>query len=281
MSFARDGILYRSDILDPACAVHGFSTRAGGVSTAPAVASMNLALRDGDTEQNVLRNTEILARAVSHGVLGACDAVCAPQIHSARIRRVTAQNRGEGVVRAPGESGDGFLTDTPGVLLLVRHADCVPILFTARRGDASPLAAAVHAGWRGTVAGIAPAAVRLLCEMGASLPTVRAALGQAIHACCYEVGEDFRDAVRAARGAEFAARHIQERAGRLFADVPGMNRTLLLECGLNEAQIDLSPCCTACAPHTFHSHRAGGGQRGAMAAAIAILHSPGGSAATR
>lgn len=281
MSFYQDGILYRSTVLDGSAAVHGFSTRAGGVSTVPVAATMNLAVRDGDTPENVLRNTEIFARALSRGAYGAADAVCAPQIHSARIRRVFPEDCGEGVVRAPGESGDGFITDAPGVLLLVRMADCVPILFFARREDGSPLAAAVHAGWRGTVAGIAPEAVRQLVRMGASLPTVRAALGQAIHACCYEVGDDFYDAVRESRGEAFAARHIVRRGASLYADVPGMNRALLLDAGLSETQIDVSPRCTACAPLEFHSHRAGGGRRGAMAAAIAILHSPGGTPATR
>lgn len=257
--------------------MHGFSTRAGGVSILPHTASMNVADGHGDPPGTVRENIGILARAVSGGTLDERAVVCAPQIHSAKIRRVTAADAGSGVVSPPGESGDGFVTDAPGVLLMIRMADCVPILFSARREDGAPLAAAVHAGWRGTVAGIAPAAVALLLAMGAQRESIRCALGQAIHACCYEVGADFRDAVRAAQGEDFAQAHIAPRNGRLFADVPGMNRTLLLAAGLTKAQIDLSPCCTACAPSVFHSHRASRGMRGAMGALIGIRAADGGN----
>ena len=81
----------------------------------------------------------------------------------------------------------------------------------------------------------------------------------------------FTAAVTDARGAEFTDRHIRRRDGRLYADLVGMNRELLLDAGLTDAQIDVSPCCTACNPVLFHSHRASRGQRGAMSAMIGIL----------
>ncbi|MBQ7334417.1 MAG: laccase domain-containing protein, partial [Clostridia bacterium] len=102
------------------------------------------------------------------------------------------------------------------------------------------------------------------------ISTIRCAIGHAIHACCYEVGEDFCDAVASARGSEFARDHIEHRAGKLYADVPKMNRTILLSAGLIEEQIDVSSACTACAPHLYHSHRASRGMRGAMGALIGI-----------
>ena len=147
------------------------------------------------------------------GRLDASSVVCASQIHSTKIRRITAQNRGEGATLRTGEDCDGFITDEPAVLMMVRVADCTPILFSARRGDGSPIVCAVHAGWRGTVAGIAPEAVLQIGALGGERHTIRCALGPAIHACCYEVKEDFRDAVAAMRGSDFAAAHIRPRNG--------------------------------------------------------------------
>ena len=268
--FYRKGILEKSSFLDIADLYHGFSTREGGVSTLPHTATMNVAEGHGDPHEVVRENIRILARAVSGDALDETAVVCAPQIHSAIIRSVTEADRGTGVILPHGGEGDGFITDTPGVLLMIRVADCVPILYSARRADGSPIVCATHAGWRGTVSGIAAGAIRRITDMGGELPSVRCAIGQAIHACCYEVGEDFREAVTQAQGADFARHHIENRDGKLYADVPKMNRTILLSAGLTEEQIDVSSACTACAPHLYHSHRASRGMRGAMGALIGI-----------
>jgi len=268
--FIKDKILFRSDRMRDGDIFHGFSTREGGVSRLPHTAAMNVAEGHGDPTETVRKNIGILARAVSGGTLDERAVICAPQIHSAKIRYVTAADGGEGVIRPAGEPGDGFYTDQPGVLLMVRVADCVPILFSARRADGSPLVAAVHAGWRGTVSGIAPKAAEKLLSLGAEPASIRAAIGQCIHPCCFEVREDFIAAVTDARGGEFAGRHIKKRGDRFFADLPGMNEELLLAARLTPAQIDVSPYCTACDADLFHSHRATGGKRGAMGAMIGI-----------
>ncbi len=268
--FIRDGILFRSDLLLSEDIFHGFSTREGGVSRLPHTAGMNVAEGHGDPAETVRENIAILAHAVTDDTLTENAVVCAPQIHSARIRYVTEADGGCGVTRPAGESGDGFFTDRPGVLLMIRVADCVPILFSARRTDGTPLVAAVHAGWRGTSAGIAPRAVECLLRAGAEPDSVRAAIGQCIHGCCFEVREDFIAAVTDARSVDFARRHIRKRDGKYFADLVGMNGEMLLTAGLPEARIDVSPHCTACAPDLFHSHRATGGKRGAMGAIIGI-----------
>lgn len=270
--FIRDGIVERSTVLTSERGIcHGFSTRAGGVSRLAHTAMMNVACGHGDSEETVRKNIDILARTVSGGALNAANVVCAPQIHSAKLRCVTEADAGSGVLSPAGESGDGFITDVPNVLLMIRVADCTPILFSARRADGTPIVCAVHAGWRGTVAGIAPEAVRQIEQLGGVRSSVRCAIGQAIHACCYEVQADFREAVAALRGSDFADHHILTREGKLFADVPGMNVSLLLAAGLTAEQIDLSPRCTACSPKEFHSHRAGHGMRGAMGAMIGII----------
>ena len=270
--FCKTGILFRSDLMDavPARILHGFSTREGGVSTAPHLASMNTAPGHGDTDENIRENIGILARTVSGGALDASAVICTKQIHSALIRRVGLRDAGSGVITPQGEDGDGFLTDEAGVLVMVRVADCVPILFAGIRDDGSPVVCAVHAGWRGTAAGIAPRAVEMLRGEGVSLSSIRCAVGPSIHRCCYEVGEDFVESVAALRGQAFAEAHIRPAGGHLAADLQGMNRALLTEAGLTETQIDIAPQCTACDPLLFHSHRASHGLRGAMAAMIGI-----------
>ena len=284
--FIRDGILYRSDVL---CSVpgvlHGFSGRAGGVSVLEHTRSPTLTAGLGDPDETVRANTGIFCRAVSGGLYGAEAGVKARQIHSAKIRLLGASHAGEGAVRpaAEGEDGecDGFVTDAPGVLPMIRVADCVPILFAGLKdGDpARPVVAAVHAGWRGTAAGIAPKAVRLMREMGCPASSLRCAVGPHIGACCYEVGEDFVEAVASLCGREFAKAYIRPvllpdgtRSPKPHADLAGMNRALLLEAGLAEGQIDFSPDCTACSdPASYYSHRRMKGVRGTQGAGIVIL----------
>ena len=198
--FYRAGILEKSSFLDETDLYHGFSTREGGVSTLSHTATMNVAEGHGDPHEVVRENIRFLALAVSGNTLDEKSVVCAPQIHSAIIRSVTESDRGSGVILPHGGEGDGFITDVPGVLLMIRVADCVPILYFARRADGSPIVCATHAGWRGTVSGIAAEAIRRITGMGGQLPSIRCAIGQANHYCCYQVGEDFYDAVKQAQG---------------------------------------------------------------------------------
>ena len=276
--FIQDGILRRSTLLSEVPGVlHGFSGRAGGVSTLEHTRSLNLTVDLGDPPEVVRRNTDIFCRAVSGGRFGAESGVKARQIHSAKIRPLNRTHAGEGAVRDAGEDCDGFVTDAPGVLPMIRTADCVPILFAGVKGDGRPVVAAVHAGWRGTAGGIAAKAVRSLADLGCSLSSIRCAIGPHIGFCCYEVGEDFVDAVEALCGSDFARRHIRivpgsDPSSKPHADLTGMNRELLLLAGLGEDQIDVSPDCTMCsAPERYFSHRRMKGKRGTQGAGIVIL----------
>ena len=271
--FYQSGILLRSQALELPRVAHGFSTRLGGVSADPATREMNLAFGREDPDSVVYENIGIFARAVTEGRYGGDRVICAPQIHSDKIRYVTPADAGDGVTRrSPDDEGfDGFVTDKPGVILTVRVADCVPILFAGIKEDGAPAVAATHAGWRGTVAGIAARAVEKLEALGVPKSGIRAAIGPHVGVCCFEVKDDFRDAVKAARGAGFSSRHIKDRDGSLYADLTGMNLEILAEAGIGTGQIDLSADCTACRPDLFHSHRKTGGRRGAMGAAVAIL----------
>ena len=239
---------------------HGFSTRAGGVSTLDHVATMNFTVTTGDSEANVAENYRIFLSALG---LEPASRVSAHQIHSARVRYVTEADRGR-----VSDDCDGFVTDRPGVTLVVKTADCVPILLAD--ADAGVIAA-VHAGWRGTVGGIAPNAVSEMLRLGASLENICIAIGACIHDCCFEVQSDFVDAVTAARGEVFAEAHIRRKGSARYADLVSMNCALLAEAGIAPSQIDIAADCTCCAPFLYHSHRATQGKRGTMAAVIGIV----------
>ncbi|MBE6598007.1 MAG: peptidoglycan editing factor PgeF [Ruminococcaceae bacterium] len=271
--FYKDGLLMRSDIFDSSVA-HGFSGKNGGVSTHPHTASLNLAMGREDSDDTVRENIDIFARAITGGALGGNSAVCAPQIHSAIVRRVGRENCGEGVTRNAPLEGDGFVTDERGVLIFVRVADCTPILLAGEKSDGRTVIAAVHAGWRGTAKGIAAEAVSAMCDMGCVKQSIRAAIGPHIGVCCYEVGEDLFHEVVFLRGRDFANRYVSpsgHTVGKYFCDMSGMNREILLDSGVAAENIDITTHCTYCMSDVYYSHRKTSGKRGAMGGGIVIL----------
>ena len=154
------------------------------------------------------------------------------QVHSAAC--VAAAGRG-GVL---GE-GDALLEDTPGSVVAVQTADCLPILLVDERHRA---VAAVHAGWRGTVAGIAQRAVEAMgAQFGSLAGDLDAAIGPGIGACCYEVGP------------EVAAQFGQQ--GRGHVDLAAANRRQLMDAGVTPERIYASNLCTMCRGEEFHSFR--------------------------
>jgi YfiH family protein len=135
--------------------------------------------------------------------------------------------------------GDALLEDTPGAVVAVKTADCIPILLVDERRRA---VAAVHAGWRGTAARIAVLAVEAMREHFGSRPEdMHAAIGPGIGKCCYEVGPEV--------AAQFG------REGRVRLDLPEINRALLAEIGIPERRIYVSHLCTMCRVSEFHSFR--------------------------
>jgi YfiH family protein len=135
--------------------------------------------------------------------------------------------------------GDALLENVPGAVVAVKTADCVPILLVDERLRA---VSAVHAGWRGTVAGIAGAAVRAMqARFGSAPGDLHAAIGPAIAKCCYEVGPEV--------AAHFGAQ------GRAHIDLPAANQTQLEQAGVTSGRIYASNLCTMCLPGEFHSFR--------------------------
>jgi len=271
--FYRNGIFSCSSLFDIPGTAHGFSSRTGGVSSLPHTASLNLSCGLGDDDETVFANLDIFARSLSDGVYSGANTVTAHQIHSAKVRVLTAANAGEGCSIPRGEDCDGFVTDQPGILPIVRVADCVPILLAGVKSDNSPVISAVHAGWKGTVSGISAEAVRLMLSLGCATESIRAVIGPHIGFCCYEVGEDFVESVASLKGKDFALRHIRKIPGKAkpHADLTSMNLEILAEAGISADRIDIHPDCTMCMPDRYYSHRASGGKRGVMGGGICIL----------
>ncbi|MBE6684477.1 MAG: peptidoglycan editing factor PgeF [Ruminococcaceae bacterium] len=252
--------------------VHAFSTREGGVSSLEHTKSLNLAFGRGDSDEIVLKNLKIFAEEIGidpHSVISV------PQIHSDVIYRVGRADAGEGYYqRVNIREGDGYITDEKGITLGVKAADCVPILFEAEKRGEVIAVGAVHAGWRGSVAGIAAKCVSMLCgEYGVSPSDIRAVIGPCIHKCCYEVGEDLRKAVERQLGGNIADLFVIPRAdveNKYFCDLVGLNRHLLLEAGILSENLEVIDLCTCCHPEIFFSHRFSKGKRGTMLNVISI-----------
>jgi len=154
------------------------------------------------------------------------------QIHSSTCLPASGK---QGIV---GE-GDALLEDTPGSVVAVKTADCIPVLLVDPRHRA---VAAVHAGWRGTAAQIVPKAIELMGERFGSVPAdLHAAIGPGIGECCYEVGPE----VSAQFGKE----------GRAHLNLPEENRKQLVGIGVAPERVYLANLCTQCNPDEFHSFR--------------------------
>lgn len=158
---------------------HGFFTREGGVSGG-LYASLNCGLGSKDDQADVAENRARVAARVG----AAPERLATPhQHHSATV--IVAEEPWE---RANAPRADAVVTATPGLAIGVSTADCVPVLFADPRAG---IAGAAHAGWRGALSGVLEATVAAMEELGARRADIAAAIGPAISADAYEVGEEF------------------------------------------------------------------------------------------
>jgi YfiH family protein len=222
--------------------LHGFLGRRGGRSVG-SYAGLNLSFRVGDDAQVVKDNICDMKRAV-----GIHDAriITMKQVHGDHIVEIT-----DNKIKEAGEA-DGMLTATREAYLGVLTADCVPVLFVVPRRK---VAAVVHAGWRGTMAGLTEKMVRLLTtKYGIPPGEIEVALGPAIGPCCYEVREDVAGPLVEKWG-EAARSSIQTRERKKFLDLRKLNRALLERDGVPASRIFSIGPCTSCAADDFFSYR--------------------------
>jgi YfiH family protein len=229
-----------SSAVIPAPFHHGFTSRAGGVSEGP-FQSLNLGLKWGDARENVLENRRRLGEATRAGTL-----YLASQVHGARIVVVRAGDDPAEVAR---QQADGLCSDLAGVAVGIYVADCVPVLLADPRTGAF---AAVHAGWRGTVAGILPVAIETMARAYGSAPAdLRVALGPAIGRCCFEVGPEVASAFAGWPGAV-----LEEPGRKPHVDLRLVLRQQAVVAGVSEVFVDGGAACTSCDPEgRFYSYR--------------------------
>jgi YfiH family protein len=194
-------------------------------------------------------------------------------VAAARVWQLT-QVHGDAFVIAEGDApearpeADALISNDRSVALVVRAADCVPLLMADTRSGA---VAAVHAGWRGTAARVAPAAVKAMGQAFGTRPQdIVAAIGPAIAPCCYEVGPALVDAFAAAgHERHLIDRWFQVRRDRkLRLDVPGANRDQLVLAGVPEANVHVAGLCTAMNLDVVTSYRAEKERAGRIAGVI-------------
>ena len=245
---SADGIVfYRFEGLGGAGLTHAVLTRLGGVSQGP-FATLNLGHTVGDDLNAVQENhRRVFALfGVERGQV-----VSPYQVHSAHIRPVGREHGG-----TVQNGTDGLLTTTPGLMLLFRFADCVPLLLWDPVHRAVGLA---HAGWRGVAGGVVRAAVEAFVRHIGSRPEdLWAGIGPAIGPCCYRVGPEV--VARVAQAESLRHDLVHHRTDGLYLDLPGVVRAQLEAQGVR--QIEMSGICTACRTDEWFSHRAEGGRTG-------------------
>ncbi len=191
---------------------------------------------------------EATRQRVAAALSDAGDLFLLTQVHGATVRQAPWPDR---------PPGDAAVAEGPGLLLGIETADCLPVLLVDPRRQR---VGAAHAGWRGTAAGVARAAVRALADAGSPPQDLLAALGPAIGPCCYEVGHE----VRAAFGPPASAVFREGPRGRPHLDVRLANVLQLREAGLRPERIWSVDECTRCRADLYHSFRRDGKDSGRM-----------------
>lgn len=282
--------ILRAAIFDPVpWLVHGFSTRAGGHSPLNATAVLNLGFTEWDSRESVAQNREQFVNAVSRvgraGRRSKMSLITLRQVHSDIVHVFK---------KSPGRSpqGDSAICGCAGALVGVQTADCVPILLADMRRR---IVAAVHAGWRGTLARVVAKTLgRMRLEFGTRPEDIIAAVGPAIGPCCYEVGPEVAQAFAGqfACAAEWFEGAFERLATgeepnplpwltmmppghepppeRVRLDLRAANRWQLVDAGVAPAKIAVSELCTGCRCDLFFSYRKEGAGTGRMMSVIGI-----------
>jgi hypothetical protein len=248
---ANNLLSIRPKIFDPFSGLFAAqSTRHGGISPAP-YHSLNLGKSTDDHPGNVVQN-----RLRFCATLGfhPDEMAWSKQVHGDLVREVMQPGGSDGY--------DALATNVPGILLAVSVADCTPILVYDSRNRA---VAAIHAGWRGTVAGIVAKTLIFMEQHFATQGAdCFAYVGACIDECSFEVGDEVAN--------EFADpfKHFDGERGKFFVDLKKANAAQLLAFGLPEAQTEISPFCTKAQNADFFSHRNDGGVTGRGMAVIGM-----------
>jgi len=248
-------VYYTAPVLSEIGVRHAFSTRIGGCSPPP-FDSLNLGNPNGQTVQDDYQNIWANYR-VLHNAIGVVDPtpLRVHQVHGNAVVEVGSDQPFDS-----GAKADAIVSRDNRRVVSVRVADCVPVLLACQDGKT---VAAVHAGWRGVMAGVVPAAI---ARMG-DAKQIRAAIGPCIGFDAFEVGGEVLAEFVQTFGADAPIRHAA--GGKGYVDLRAAVRRQLLKIGVVDENIDISDRCTVRDADEFFSHRRENGFTGRMAAIIA------------
>lgn len=250
----------RSEVIG--CA-HAFSTRLGGVSSG-VFASLNLGQNRGDSRENVMENWRLFGETAG---IPTERFVYGRQVHGANVRTVGWADAYPACDGREWEPADGYVTNVPGLPLVVFTADCAPLLMHDPKAG---VAAAVHCGWRSAVADIEGAAVARMEALGAHAADIRAAVGPCIGPCCFETGAEVPAAAAALLGGGTDGLWHRKENGKYMVDLAGVVLRRLEQLGLRRENMEALGECTMCHPERYWSHRYTGGVRGSQANIIML-----------
>lgn len=241
---------------------------AGGMLHFVSSGSRTLGFPEGEDGAEVRENRRRLAQAVGFDVRRL---VTAQQVHGTHVAVVAGEDAGRGALDRPSRlpQTDALVTAIPGVCLMVLSADCVPVLLF---DPVCRVIAAVHAGWRGTAAGIVARTVRTMQERWGCLPAdILAGVAPSIGPCCFEVGEEVAQVFRNLHPGNPEVVLPARGAGKSRVDLWASNRLQLLAAGLQPDHIEVAGCCSMCHPDAFFSYRRQGQAAGRFGAGIVLL----------
>ncbi len=249
----QDGLRYFTfPALEAAGVRHAILSRRGGASRAP-YESLNLGSSVGDDPLAVAENRRRAFALFGRKIESVPEL---NQVHSSRILPAARRR-----VSEPLPQADGVVTDSPEFTLCLRFADCVPILLYDPVRRAAGMA---HAGWKGTIAGVAASAVEAMrAQFGSRPEDLLAGIGPSIGPDHYAVGDEVLDALRTAFG-DAAGRWLVRRGDETYLNLWAVNQDALRRSGI--INIELAGICTACHTEDWFSHRAEHGRTGRFAA---------------
>lgn len=235
----------------------GFTTKNGGVSERE-FSSLNIGFHVNDVQKHVVQNKSILAEEIQFPL----DAwVAAEQTHMTNIVHVTTSHKGMGATdyESSIKDTDGLFTNHNGVLLTLCYADCVPIYYYSPKNHFIGI---VHAGWKGTVAGIAAEMVLKWKEFGIKAEEIITVIGPSICHNCYVVDDKVIEQVNKIVEDDCEKPYNLISNGQYSLDLKKLNRFILMKAGVQDVAV--TNLCTSCQHTEFYSHRRDAGKTGRL-----------------
>ena len=229
---------------------HAVSTRHGGVSTGY-YRSLNLSFQVGDDQERVLANYQLVSRALGFDL---SSLITCQQVHDNVLTMVDKGYLQKNCFLPENTipETDGLVTDVPGIILMTRYADCVPLIFYSPKRQTVAIA---HAGWQGTLAQIGRKTIEILVREYKCLERdIMVAIGPSIGPCCYYINSTM--AGRAEQELEGGKKHIKEsKNGTLSFNLWQANAEQLQKAGIPGDNLHNATLCTSCHVDHFFSYR--------------------------